>query len=418
MAQMQPHYLQSHGHPSAPASYPYDSRTHTYASPSGMSYPAPTGYYPANVHGRSPSSHEQHRAVTSPPSISYANDGRPARHHEMIPPTSAGQQYGPGDWRPEPRSSSYSPQPFAPGPQYLTPLHGHSAPVSPYARERPDVLGGMSRSWTIGMPPAGSHTAQAPLSSGPFLTPSLHTSPRPSASTSHELSWMQLDSSGRTAQPRPRSEGRDKNRRPHGPPPKAVLGGVGGKTWDELQLANRSVSAPTPSQTVSNKRRGDASPNGMGRNSAVAKYEESNGPSFNGNPIIFRPPFPTYSPPDSPELPKEGRPDDNPEAQETTPQPRVARKDAFPWPVRRPRGPPETVPLPLSPSDTTMKGRRRRIRTGASRELMPDGQGKGGAMKEVAVSVPDPVSCCPFLDFSPTQSDIAARSRPPEGCSG
>lgn len=382
-------YLDSHSRAGTAARYPYDSRSYTYLSPGGMSYPAPTGQYPTYAH-YNVSNEPVLRAVSS--SVPDMRDGRHPHYHKSSPALYGGQQYGPGDWRPEPRSASYTPHSTRSQQTYLSPYHGHSAPVTPYSQPSVALIhGGLTSPWTIDAPQVGVHHTHAPSSavsaSAYQYTPA--RSPNPSQ---YKTDSMESTPHTRAALYRPRSEGKDGHQRPHGPP-KAVLGGVGGKTWDELQLVNRSVSTPTPTQHPDAKRSDSVSPTRMKGNNGDDKVVTNNGPSFKGNPIIFRPPFPTYSPPDSPELPKEGDGDVS-ALEEATPQTKIPRKDAFPWPARLPKGPPESIPLPLSPSDTSMSGRRRRKRTGSSGLLVHDRDTGtyGESRRQVNVSVPDPVS--------------------------
>lgn len=383
--------------PTNTSQYPYDSRSHTYHSPSGMNYPAPTGS--SNHLGGSYNPIHQNGRQSGNPSMGMTDSRHPNGGMASSHP-GAGTTYGPGDWLPQPRSASdvYSSQHQH---QHLTSLHGHSAPVTPYglqstARQHSPSPSSMIEPWALesGAVSSGSYLSpgynSAPLygqSHGPS-TPSRRLSPSPGHPRPHTAGMPDQSHS------RPRSEGRERIRQRGGPPPKAVLGGVGGKTWDELRSTDRSVSTPLPGRSVPSS---ETTPRGLSDKDPLPLLDEDTGPKFKGNPIVFRPPLPTYSPPDSPDrsqlLPTEDTMKEEAENPPPPKQPRRPRKDAFPWPARKPRGPPETVPLPLSPSDTTMKGRRRNMRTGVSRDIVRDG---GGTVvpegEKIPLSIPDPVS--------------------------
>lgn len=370
---------------SSTAQYPYDSRSHTYYSPSGMNYPAPTG---SSDHP----SRSQNGYNSQQPTNSAMTDPR-HRHNDMPSSHQAGLTYGPGDWMPQPRSASEV-YPNQSQHQYPSPHHGHSAPVTPHGQQLPTQQqspspSSMIQPWAIdsGGVSSGSYLTpgynSAPLYGYGPSTPLRHLSPTPGRPRT-----VGIDQSFS----RPRSEGKERNRPRVGPPPKAVLGGVGGKTWDELRAVDRSVSTPLPAKVAPSR---ENTPGRLAQN--IPLPEEDTGPKFKGNPIVFRPPSSTYSPPDSPDRP-EPLPIEKTVAEEATKSPapkapRKPRKEAFPWPARKPRGPPETIPLPLSPSDTTMKGRRRRMRTGVSRDIVRDGGGTAVVKgQNVPVSIPDPVS--------------------------
>lgn len=170
-----------------------------------------------------------------------------------------------------------------------------------------------------------------------------------------------------------------------GGPPKAPLGGIGGKPWDERATNDRSVSTPLPisdSHTPLKTRQ------------AILEGEEPE-PTFKGSPIVFKPPPATYSPEDSPETPTaeltiEGR-EESLEGNSV----KVSRKEAFPWPVQPPRGPAVAIPLPPSPVEADPeKGGRRTWTSIASTAIMEptDGALIKGKRKEVVLAIPNEVS--------------------------
>lgn len=322
---------------------------------------------------------------------------------------SGGVSYGPGDWRPQPRSASdvYGGRDHTN--DYQTTYYGHSAPVTPQImqpglHDKTTSPYATRESWTLETPRplVGPYSTPGPVSA-PLYGHGQSTPLGISRNLSPIPGRLTYSNSGYSVQ-RSHSQGKDRSRSKQGPPPKAVLGGVGGKTWDELQLTDRSVSTPLPLQLPSSSNPTTDPPRCQSHHGMVEVVMNlESEPMFKGNPIVFRPPLPTYSPPESPERHQPSVPDPDIDVKEErqvqveispgSQQPKVPRKEAFPWPARRPRGAPETIPLPLSPSDTTMKGRRRRMVTGVSRDIVRDGGGNGDANGEtVAVFVPDPVS--------------------------
>ncbi|ODN92778.1 hypothetical protein L198_05573 [Cryptococcus wingfieldii CBS 7118] len=129
-----------------------------------------------------------------------------------------------------------------------------------------------------------------------------------------------------------------------GGPPKAVLGGPGGKTFDEmmtdqgkgLQSPEKASGGLTPSPRHSN--RDDSSEGGE---------QEEEEVKWKGNRVVVRMPHKEYNPPESPLFVK------NPEEEDGdhTPVEQLSRKEAFPWPAAQVRLSPESTPLPMSPRD-------------------------------------------------------------------
>jgi hypothetical protein len=228
----------------------------------------------------------------------------------------------------------------------------------------------------------------------------------PRASHTHQLRLQTPDVAQQTfrrTHARPKDEdGAPRPRPPKqrvGGPPKAVLGGAGGKTWDERMQVDSSTSSSSPARSASSPVKG-------GTTNGTDPNQGQDGPTYKGSPIIFRAPPSTYSPPDSPEplkVPSEYTTYSDSPISETNPS-RRSRKQAFPWPGTEPRGPPEEVPLPISPITSPIeKGGQRTwtsisstASTGAlsmSRGIRKaKGKGKGKAAdKEVVVSLPTEV---------------------------
>ncbi|WWC93631.1 hypothetical protein V866_000466 [Kwoniella sp. B9012] len=176
-----------------------------------------------------------------------------------------------------------------------------------------------------------------------------------------------------------------------GGPPKAVLGGPGGKTFDEI-LALKTSPNLSPSKGPSSVGELSTSSRQVSGASSNSEYR------YKGNPITFKLPPSTYSPPDlppkplplpeSPNLPI-GDQDEMAEGkEEIMEQERKPRKEAFPWPKSKIRLSPTGVPLPLSPDqpgEDTL--RRPSIDSSTDKEQqVKEGMWKG---KPVLVSFPD-----------------------------
>lgn len=303
--------------------------------------------------------------------------------------------YGPGDWRPERPASGLPP---ATRPSLAT-AHGQSAPATPYAAYPASGATAMrihpTRTTDVGYVDGQLATSAhlTPVAYSASVTPTRNPSP---------LSFRseRASNTSQTSGSQQRSQGRERNR--IGPPPKARLGGVGGKTWDELQLGDRSVSEPLPSSRTSAPNPTTLAETASTQETTTCSTqkptaEEYTGPTYKGNPILFKLPPQSYSPPDSPVLLPQSK--KAAKGDEAAP-PRLPRKQAFPWPERPSRGPPETIPLPLSPTDTAMEGRRRSIVSGlVSRLRRDDSERTVVEGRETLVVIPDPVSirrrvCC------------------------
>ncbi|ODO06624.1 hypothetical protein I350_03981 [Cryptococcus amylolentus CBS 6273] len=129
-----------------------------------------------------------------------------------------------------------------------------------------------------------------------------------------------------------------------GGPPKAVLGGPGGKTFDEmmtdqgkgLQSPEKASGGLTPSPRPSNR---DGSSQGGDEEEEELKWK--------GNRVVVRMPHKEYNPPESPLFVKDPEEEDG----DHTPVEQLSRKEAFPWPAAQVRLSPESTPLPISPRD-------------------------------------------------------------------
>ncbi|OCF40826.1 hypothetical protein I317_05361 [Kwoniella heveanensis CBS 569] len=155
-----------------------------------------------------------------------------------------------------------------------------------------------------------------------------------------------------------------------GGPPKARLGGAGGKTYEEM-VAERSLGTSTPAA----ERIGLETSRKSG---STGEYK------WKGNPINIKLPPERYSPPDSPPKPlpavEEGQ-------EPLQPEPKLPRKEAFPWPGHKVRISATGTPLPLSPGEPSEDTVRRP--SIVSTAVTDDGQEGIWRGKEVLVSVPD-----------------------------
>jgi hypothetical protein len=174
----------------------------------------------------------------------------------------------------------------------------------------------------------------------PSLSIGAHSEPTPVDSSRGGQRWLSLPQ--RPEKPlKPRTGG----------PPKAVLGGPGGKTFDEMASASASASAaPSP---VTRKSSDDVEQVKPGSESAK---KSTVGGEAKGKIVTVRLPPERYSPPDSPavRLPTlvERSAEDSDDA-ETRGEPPVhpipPRRDAFPWPAHQIRLSATGTPLPPSP---------------------------------------------------------------------
>ena len=161
--------------------------------------------------------------------------------------------------------------------------------------------------------PFGDHLSPHPA---PFRSPSAPIDPRrDKRKASPDLSEvLQSGLEGRRAV----SDLAGRARRSRGPP-KAVLGGVGGKTFEEMQLAKATPKLSLePVQPPSPER---ASPSNI---SPATKWKGSN--------VAIKLPPSHYSPPDTPPA---DRPRHEHPPLETEEMPKKSRKDAYPWPKHR-----------------------------------------------------------------------------------
>jgi hypothetical protein len=350
--------------------YPYEPRTHTYASPAGMYYPA------SNTHpiplGPDTLADLRQREGTSYPKYGQGRGGglSTGRGYDTH------NRYGPGDWVPaDPRVGLGI---STTGHAEL--IHSQIAPHTSYDFRRPD------QHFELPPIPNRSITLDSNATTGrrPYANPSYSRSPahfEPPGGT-RTASPLSTRSSQKVYD---RTFDRNDNPWPKGRvdgPPKAPLGGIGGKPWDERIKDDRSVSSPLPQAS------GSTTPlrpvNGLA---------EEVVPTFKGSPIIFKPPPSTYSPDDSPETPTTHLESEGGSGSAEKKPCRVPRKEAYPWPVHSPRGPPDTIPLPPSPLDSDPERSRRRTWTSiASTDIMEPSNKLTFKGKEVIVSLPNEVS--------------------------
>ncbi|WVQ74794.1 hypothetical protein IAR50_004400 [Cryptococcus sp. DSM 104548] len=130
-----------------------------------------------------------------------------------------------------------------------------------------------------------------------------------------------------------------------GGPPKAVLGGPGGKTFDEMMTDKSKDKMESPVKASGGV---TPSPRPSNQDEGFGEVEEEEEEvKWKGNKVVVCMPHKEYNPPDSPLFVK------NPEAndEEHTPVKQTPRKEAYPWPVTQIRLSPEFTPLPISPTD-------------------------------------------------------------------
>ncbi|WVW85743.1 hypothetical protein I302_107781 [Kwoniella bestiolae CBS 10118] len=172
-----------------------------------------------------------------------------------------------------------------------------------------------------------------------------------------------------------------------GGPPKAVLGGPGGKTFDEMLALKISPNlSPLKGPCAIGELSGPSRKTSGASTGSEFRYK--------GNPITFKLPPTSYSPPDSPPKPlcvptsplssmDDPQGDKVEEEEERRP-----RKEAFPWPHTRIRLSPTGIPLPLSPDYPSEDTLRRPSIDSASEEEKEAREGMWNG-KQVLVCFPD-----------------------------
>lgn len=343
------------------SNYPYEPRTHTYASPAGMHYPAPTTH---PIPLRPAMNGDYYPQDETYVGYGSARNGRREDRYDH-----QSQPYGPGDWAPHPN----------PHPRVGLGISttGHPELVPPQLAPHTSYHLGRPNQFELPPVPNRSITLDSTSNAGgrAYQHSSYSQNPahyqssgtRTASPLSSRSSQPQHDQhSGRKGKPWPKPR--------IGGPPKAPLGGIGGKPWDE-RINDRSVSSPLPT-------RGPGTPL---RPASMVTEEEI--PTFKGSPIIFKPPPSIYIPHETPEIPASHL---DSEGGERTP-----RKDAYPWPVQPPDGPPDTIPLPPSPIDPDPErgGRRTWTSFDSTTTMDPsDGMRIKGKAKEIEVALPNEVS--------------------------
>jgi hypothetical protein len=246
--------------------YPYDPRTHTFASPAGMHYPAPNGRHPLDLDATAGNAYQ------GPTSMSAYGTDAP---DEWGLYNYQAHQYGPGDWMPDPRAGlgSSTTAPLNPFAHYQAPPR---VPHTSYHPHNPDLAFDLPpipyRSVTLDSCAAAVlRRPPLPASSRPPIHMSSAgtrtASPLPTRSNQERNGVTHGRQSMQSQQPRPQAR--------NGGPPKAPLGGIGGKPWDE-----RSMSSPLPGQKP-------ATPLNLGPGMTE---DENEPPTFRGNPIVIKPP--------------------------------------------------------------------------------------------------------------------------------
>ncbi|KLT39269.1 hypothetical protein CC85DRAFT_198953 [Cutaneotrichosporon oleaginosum] len=153
-----------------------------------------------------------------------------------------------------------------------------------------------------------------------------------------------------------------------GPPPKAILGGPGGRTFEELRPSPNTSLKPTPAPSATphsttplatNSQCQDA--NTLGDSDQEMATEATTTDIVpaalkeavhNGNTVNVTLPPAKYSPPDSPAIEslvtQDAEGEEKDKATDSVVQ-RVPRKEAYPWPPMQVGVTPHSIPLPLSP---------------------------------------------------------------------
>ncbi|GMK59297.1 hypothetical protein CspeluHIS016_0703120 [Cutaneotrichosporon spelunceum] len=154
-----------------------------------------------------------------------------------------------------------------------------------------------------------------------------------------------------------------------GPPPKAILGGPGGRTFEELRPSPGSSLKPSPATSATSRSSSplavsaqrQASETSTKRSIEMAADAASKGGAavattlkdvimHNGNHVNVTLPPAKYSPPNTPATTSPAKQDGKEDVtnMEATAE-RVPRKEAFPWPPMQVGVTPHSIPLPLSP---------------------------------------------------------------------
>ncbi|BEI81953.1 hypothetical protein CcaverHIS002_0211130 [Cutaneotrichosporon cavernicola] len=152
-----------------------------------------------------------------------------------------------------------------------------------------------------------------------------------------------------------------------GPPPKAILGGPGGRTFDELRPSPSSSLKPSPAPSVNSRSTSPLAVSAQRQVSDTSAKSEKEAAAdaatkvtvtaalkdaimHNGNHVNVALPPAKYSPPDTPAEASPTKQDGEEEETNTeATAERVPRKEAFPWPPMQVGVTPHSIPLPLSP---------------------------------------------------------------------
>lgn len=152
-----------------------------------------------------------------------------------------------------------------------------------------------------------------------------------------------------------------------GPPPKAILGGPGGRTFDKLRPSPGSSLKATPTPSATSRSSSPLAAGAQAQASASSHSDNDTGGDppiaaaaalkeaimHNSNPVNVALPPQKYSPPDTPAIMSPEKQEGAGEAKEEDTAPtaeRVHRKEAFPWPPMQVGVTPRSIPLPLSPT--------------------------------------------------------------------
>lgn len=336
------------------------------------------------------------------------------------------------------RAPSFVPRPLAGLPENSTlSTPGQPAPMATSpggsATAPSPLLPYTNRAWTLDSPARSSlghfphNSMSLPLTSSPLPRthvshPSISMAPGqlpggpgvPRRSHTHQP-HMSISHSGGGGHARTQSISQ------RGPPPKAILGGPGGKTFDELKAPTPSRSgsleppspvpsalpspshSPLPSPLRSSSVSPLKAPSVLSNLSRVSSRNDPFEVKHNGNTVRVSFPPEHYSPPDSPvvttEEPEEvdddaksaNEGDAGDTAKEAAPE-KISRRKVFPWPPTKIRMSPQTIALPFSPTESDISAIEGAVSPEGGSEAALSDEEQVWQGRPVKMNVPDEVS--------------------------
>nr|XP_031860151.1 uncharacterized protein CI109_004516 [Kwoniella shandongensis]KAA5527223.1 hypothetical protein CI109_004516 [Kwoniella shandongensis] len=173
-----------------------------------------------------------------------------------------------------------------------------------------------------------------------------------------------------------------------GGPPKAVLGGPGGKTFDEMmedkERKARQVSSPSSAIVNTTNASRDNIP---ATDTPSQLSNQEIGGKWKGNLIVVNLPPERYSPPNSPPKPLPVPSADDDHCESLPPKP---RKETYPWPAMHPHLPPEETPLPPSPVTSTHEDIEPCPSVDSTDDRAAESEVRTWEGRKVSVGLPDP----------------------------